>query len=64
MVKVIIKNSELSGYLWVDGKESHLDAFIEVKANTLKEAVEKARRVYSDKDKYWVKVDESYIVLR
>lgn len=64
MVKVILKNSKLSGYTWVNNKDSHLDAFVEVKADTLKQAVERTREVYSDKDKYWVKADESYMLLK
>lgn len=64
MVKVILKNSKLSGYTWFNNKDSHLSGFVEVKADTLKQAVERAEEVYSDKDKYWVKADESYIILK
>ena len=64
MIKVVLKNSELSGYKWVNNKDSHLDGFVEVKAGTLKQAVERVKEVYSDKDKYWVKADESYMLLK
>lgn len=64
MVKVILKNSKLSGYTWSNNKDSHLNGFVEVKADTLKQAIDRVNEVYSDKDKYWVKADESYIILK
>jgi len=63
MVKVTMKKSLLSGYTWVDDTPSHLDCYVEVKANTLLEAVELVKQRYGDKKKYWIKVDESYMKL-
>ena len=63
MIKIIIKNSELSGYTWGNNKPAHLDTYIQMKAYTLKEAVDKVRLKYGDKDKYWIKPDESYMIL-
>lgn len=64
MVKVVLKNSKLSGYTWVNNKDSNLDGFVEVRSDTLKQAVERVKEVYGDKEKYWVKADESYILLK
>lgn len=63
MIKITIKNSELSGYQWTNNKQAHLDSFIQIKALTLKEAVEITKIKYGDKDKYWIKPDESYMIL-
>lgn len=63
MVKIIIKNSEISGYTWLNNKPAHLDTYIQIKAYTLKEAVDKVMLKYGDKNKYWIKVDESYMIL-
>lgn len=64
MVKVVLKNSDLSGYTWVNNKNAHLEGYVEVIAGTLKQAIDRTLEVYSDKDKYWVKADESYIILK
>ena len=63
MVKVTIKKSQLSGYTWVDNTPSNLDCYIEVKTDTLLEAIELVKQKYGDKKKYWIKSSESYMKL-
>jgi len=63
MVKVTMKNSLLSGYEWLNGKPSHLDCYIEIEAETLKQAVELVTEKYGDKKHYWVKAEGSYMKL-
>ncbi|MGG1659441.1 hypothetical protein [Brevibacillus sp. NRS-1366] len=54
----------MSGYIWTDGKKpSWLDCYVEVKAETLREAVELVEEKYGDKNKYWIKGKESYMKL-
>ena len=64
MVKVVLKNSELSGYMWSDTKNAHMNGYVEVVASTLKRAIERVEVSYGDRDKYWIKADESYIILK
>jgi len=64
MVKVIIKKSPSSGYTWIDGTPSNLDCYIEVKAETLLQAVELVKQKYGDKKTYWIKLEESYMILK
>ena len=63
MVKVTMKNTQLSGYTWLNGKSSWLDCYVEVEAGTLKEAIELVKEKYRDEKKYWIKIEESYLKL-
>lgn len=63
MIKVTVKNSEISDYTWLNGKPSHLDTYVKVKDTTLKNAVDKAKTVYSDKNKYNVIAEGSYMLV-
>lgn len=63
-IKIILKDTDLSGYTWLNNKPSWLGAYIEIEAETLKDAVDIVLEQYSDKKKYWVKVDESYMLLK
>lgn len=63
MVKVVFKKSEISGYKWIDDTNANLDCYIEVKAETLEEALDLVLEKYGDRKKYWVKHTESYMKL-
>lgn len=63
MVMVTIKNSHLSGYTWKNGKPAHLDSYVKVKAATLLDAVTEVEKIYGNREKYWVKADESYVLM-
>lgn len=63
MIKVIFKDTNLSGYTWSNSKPSWLECYAEVKAETLKQAVDIVEQKYKDKNKYWIKIGESYMKL-
>lgn len=66
MVEVVMKDTELSGYTWYanNAKPLWLLCFIEVRANTLKQAIEIVSQKYSDEKKYWIDKDcRSYMKL-
>jgi len=63
MVKVTMKKSQLSGYTWMDNTPSNLDCYVEVEAETSLQAIELVKVKYGDKNKYWIKPEESYMKL-
>jgi hypothetical protein len=63
MVKVTLKQTNLSGYTWINNKPSWVDAYVEVDAETLNDAIELVKETYGDENKYWIKSSESYMML-
>jgi len=64
MVKVTMKNTLLDGYTWLNGKPSWLDCYVEVKAETLRQAIELVEEKYSDKKNHWIQAKGSYMKLK
>lgn len=63
MIKVTVKNSEITDYTWLNGKPSHLDTYVRIEDTTLKNAVDRVKEIYSDKRKYYVIAEDSYMLI-
>lgn len=63
MIKITLKQTNLSGFKWNNKKWYWLDCYVEVEGETLKDAIESLPEKYFDKSRYWIKADESYMKL-
>jgi len=58
MVRVVLKNSDMSGYIG-----DRVDSWVEFEAKTLREAVQLVREKYKNDNNYIVK-DDGYLMLK